>query len=247
MEIPKVKVIGYVRVSTVIQMKDGHSIQSQKEQIKKYCDDKGLILKGIYQEQVSGSVNPLKRPQFLKAMNDLSNNIVSGLVLTKFDRLSRNLKDIVNLVDDYFRGKNKYKIFFVDYDHIDLSSADGELQFNVFASFAQFERRLIGNRTKKIMEYKKDKKEKLGGFIPWGYKIELVTEKGKVIKKLIENLEEKKLIEELKKIKEDEKKSYRYIAEILIERKIKNRSGKVKWLPEQVLKMLYPEKFNLVK
>ena len=234
------KVIGYCRVSDKKQEADGHSLDAQSQIIRDYCTKKGYTLTKIITEQVSGSVNPLERKGFAQVVKDLTLNKASGVVVVKFDRLSRCLKDMVNIIDGYF--KNKYKIHFVDFDHIDLTSPEGAFQLNLFSSFAELERSMIGKRTKNVLDYKKQRMEKRGGKCPWGFKEIIVNEGGKEIKKLIENEEEQKLINELRDLKENKGHTYNSLANLLTLREIKNRNDKVHWSPILVLKMIYPNK-----
>ncbi len=67
------------------------------------------------------------------------------LVVWKLDRLGRSLKDLVSLVTG-FQDKG---IHFVSLqDHLDTTTAQGRLMFNLFASLAEFERDIIRERTK---------------------------------------------------------------------------------------------------
>ena len=67
-------------------------------------------------------------------------------------------------------------------------------------------------------------------------------ENNKKIKRLVENEEEIKLINELRDLKENQKHTYQSLSNLLTLRGIKNRSGKVKWSPILVLKMIYKDK-----
>ena len=233
------KYIGYCRVSDKKQETEGQSLEAQSQIIKDYCIKKGYKLTKIITEQVSGSVNPLERKGFKKVIEDLTRGNASGVIVVKFDRLSRCLKDMVNIIDGYF--KNKYKIHFVDFDHIDLTSPEGQFQLNLFSSFAELERSMIGKRTKNVLDFKKQKNEKRGGKCPWGYKEQIINENGKEIKKLIINEEEQQLIKELRDLKESGK-TYKDLADLLISRNFKNRNDKVNWTPILILKMIYPDK-----
>ena len=67
------------------------------------------------------------------------------LVVWKLDRLGRSLKDLVTLVT----GFQEKGIHFVSlHDHLDTTTAQGRLMFNLFASLAEFERDIIRERTK---------------------------------------------------------------------------------------------------
>ncbi|MEJ7664912.1 MAG: recombinase family protein [Hymenobacter sp.] len=66
------------------------------------------------------------------------------LVVWKLDRLGRSLKDLVTLVT----GFQEKGIHFVSlHDHLDTTTAQGRLMFNLFASLAEFERDIIRERT----------------------------------------------------------------------------------------------------
>lgn len=230
------KYIGYCRVSDIKQKEEGHSIDAQKNVITKYAKDKGYELIKIYTEQVSGTTACSERNEFKKVIEDLKNGVANGLIVTKFDRLSRNLKDIVCIIDEYFK-KNKYKLHFTDFDHIDLSSPEGMFQLNLFSSFAELECSMISKRTKNVLDFKKQKCEKVGGFIPWGFKVEEVKEGNKLIKKLVPNKSEIDLIDELKRLRK-KGKTLQELCNYLIEKGIKNRNGALKWQPIQISKII---------
>jgi Resolvase, N terminal domain len=63
----------------------------------------------------------------------------------KLDRLSRSLLDFASLMEDARR--EGWALVILDLG-IDTTTPSGEMIANVMATFAQFERRLIGQRTK---------------------------------------------------------------------------------------------------
>lgn len=77
-------------------------------------------------------------------MNDTlrSGDIV---VIERLDRLGRSLKDLIELLDGF---KSQQVKFISLNESIDTTTAVGELAFNMIGSIAQFERRLISERTK---------------------------------------------------------------------------------------------------
>ena len=94
----------------------------------------------IFQEKVSSAK---ERPQLQKLLETLRED--DTVIVWKLDRLSRSLKELFTLVNDFqargigFRSLN---------DAIDTTTAQGRLVFNLFASLAEFERDLIRERTK---------------------------------------------------------------------------------------------------
>ncbi|WP_317128354.1 MULTISPECIES: recombinase family protein [Hymenobacter] len=80
------------------------------------------------------------------ALRELLDQVQSGdtVVVWKLDRLGRSLKHLVELV----LGFQEKQIQFVSLqDHLDTTTAQGRLMFNLFASLAEFERDLIRERT----------------------------------------------------------------------------------------------------
>ena len=84
------------------------------------------------------------RPGLAKCLDSLQSDDV--LVVWRLDRLGRSMRHLITLVEDLrsrgvgFRSLNE--------GAIDTTSASGELIFNIFSALAQFERRLIQERTK---------------------------------------------------------------------------------------------------
>ena len=67
------------------------------------------------------------------------------VIVTSLDRLGRSLTDLVQIMNEF---KDKGVIFKSLRESIDVSSAVGKMQFQMFAIFAEFERELIRERTK---------------------------------------------------------------------------------------------------
>ena len=122
-------IIGYARVSTQDQ-----KLELQLTALEKYGCEK------IFQEKQSAV---RERPELDKMVAHLREG--DTVVVWKLDRLGRSLRHLVNLV----RSFKEMGVDFVSInDHIDTTSSQGRLMFNIFASFAEFERELISERTK---------------------------------------------------------------------------------------------------
>ena len=67
------------------------------------------------------------------------------VIVTKYDRLSRSLKDLLNIVEVIRERGAGFKSLAED---IDTTTPAGRLVFHVFASISQFERERISERTK---------------------------------------------------------------------------------------------------
>ena len=121
--------VGYARVSTAQQ-----SPQLQIDALQSAGCQK------IYQEIASGA--KAQRPQLEQMLAQLRSGDV--LVVWKLDRLGRSLTHLVQLVNQLLEQDVGLQSL---NDPIDTTSAQGRLMFNIFASLAEFERELIGERT----------------------------------------------------------------------------------------------------
>ncbi|HXW80403.1 MAG TPA: recombinase family protein [Acidimicrobiales bacterium] len=83
----------------------------------------------------------------------------SAIVVAKLDRLSRSLVDFAALMARAQVGR--WNVVALDLG-IDLSTAAGEFMANVMASAAQWERRIIGQRTKDALAVKQAEGVRLG-------------------------------------------------------------------------------------
>ena len=95
----------------------------------------------IYKDKASGARN--HRPGFDACVEALEPG--DTLVVWRLDRLGRSMPHLVGLVEELL-GKGIGFRSLQD-GAIDTTTASGELMFNIFSSLAQFERRLIQERT----------------------------------------------------------------------------------------------------
>jgi DNA invertase Pin-like site-specific DNA recombinase len=125
--------LGYARVST-----DDQDLSLQIDALEKHGIAKSLI----FMDKLSGA--RCDRPGLAKCLDALQCGDV--LVVWRLDRLGRSMRHLITLVEDLrgrgvgFRSLNE--------GAIDTTNASGELIFNIFSALAQFERRLIQERTK---------------------------------------------------------------------------------------------------
>ena len=125
--------IGYARVS-----KGEQSLDSQVDALLQY----GCLKKNIYVDKISGSKS--ERPGLGKCLEAIQP--YDTLVIWRLDRLGRSLKHLIETVETLQEKHIGFKS--ICDGHIDTTTASGELIFNIFSSLAQFERKLIQERTK---------------------------------------------------------------------------------------------------
>jgi len=122
-------IIGYARVSTQAQ-----DAALQTDALK------AAGCSRIYEEKASGASK--NRPELVHCLASLREG--DTLAVWRLDRLGRSLKDLVQIVSDLEAQNINFKSVT---EAIDTSTAGGKLIFHVFCSLAEFERRLIQERT----------------------------------------------------------------------------------------------------
>ena len=126
------KLIGYARVSTYDQ-----NLDLQIDALK----NAGCERQNIFIDKISGSKSD--RPGLNNCLGKLESGDV--LVVWRLDRLGRSMTHLVSLVEMLKEKSIGFKSLCDG--SIDTTTASGELVFNIFSSMAQFERRLIQERT----------------------------------------------------------------------------------------------------
>ncbi len=152
------QVLGYVRVSTSEQADSGAGLQAQRQAIESECERRGWQLVETI-EDAGYSAKSLKRPGIQSALARLKAGEAEALVTAKLDRLSRSMLDFAGIMAD--AQKQGWAVVCLDLG-VDTTTPAGEVTANVLASFAQFERRLIGQRTKDALAVKRSEGVRLG-------------------------------------------------------------------------------------
>jgi DNA invertase Pin-like site-specific DNA recombinase len=152
------RVLGYTRVSTEEQGKSGAGLAAQRSSIRQACEARGYELLRIT-EDGGFSAKSLDRPGITSVLAELDDGRADALMVAKLDRLSRSLLDFATLME---RARRKgWALVALDLG-VDTSTPAGEMMANVLATFAQFERRLIGQRTKDALAMKRASGVQLG-------------------------------------------------------------------------------------
>ena len=143
--------IGYLRVSTEEQASSGLGLEAQRDAIQRYADAHGWDV--LWYEDAGLSAKSLDRPQLQSALDRLDaspkRRDVDGMVVAKLDRLSRSVADFAGVLE--LARARKWALVAIDLG-VDTSTPTGELVANVMMSVAQWERRVIGERTSAAMQ-----------------------------------------------------------------------------------------------
>ena len=147
------RVLGYIRCST-----DEQTLDAQRQQLLEECDRRRWELVEIIEDQ-GFSARDLVRPGIERALGELKDGLYDALMVTKLDRLSRSLLDFTTIMQR--AQAESWALVALDLN-VDTTTPAGEAMANVLATFAQFERKLIGQRTKDALQEKKRQGVKLG-------------------------------------------------------------------------------------
>lgn len=162
------KNIAYVRVSTDTQAETGYGIDVQRQRIAAYATAMGFeVGEYIVDDGYSGAT--LDRPGLRKIVEMIENDEVERVVVYKLDRLSRSLRNLLDMYEDVFK-RNGVALVSVS-EQFDTTSPQGEMFFHILGSFAQYERSVIKDRLSGGRKAKAAKGERAVGAVPYGYRI----------------------------------------------------------------------------
>lgn len=145
-------VIGYLRVSTQEQARSGLGLDAQRDAIQQEADRRGWSVVWVSDEGATAAT--MRRPGITQALAMLRNGQAEALVVAKLDRLSRSLLDFAATMET--ARSQGWALVALDLG-IDTTTPAGELVANVMAAVAQWERRVIGERTKDALAAAKAK------------------------------------------------------------------------------------------
>jgi DNA invertase Pin-like site-specific DNA recombinase len=150
------KAIGYVRVSTEEQAREGVSLAAQEERLRAYCAMAGLELVGILREEgVSGAKPLADRPCGLELLKAVKSKAVQHVVALKLDRLFRDAEDCLHQTKAWDKAGAALHLLDMGGQAINTASPMGRMFLTMAAGFAELERNLISERTKVAMQHLK--------------------------------------------------------------------------------------------
>jgi len=203
--------------------KCAHYIRAQED---------AVLVKTYEDAGFSGSLKPTKRPGMKQLLDEMKSNknIFDAILVWKLDRLSRSLRDTLNL--EFAFSKYNKSLESVT-ERLDTSTASGRVFFNTIASFAEFESAQTRERTYNAMSSKVGQKH-LGGVAPIGYRLR--NGRYVVISK------EASVVEEIFKVF-TRRQSFNATAKEMNQRNILTRSGKL-WSHTRIKEVLINPVYN---
>ena len=163
----------YIRVSTEEQAAEGYSLDAQRTLLEDYCFEMDYTVAKVYADDGYSGRNT-RRPAYRQMMAEMSE--WDGIVVLKMDRIHRNSRNFMNMMDDLTKHG---KTFSSCTESLDTSNAMGRFVVDITQRIAQLESEQIGERTYMGMKEKAETlpisespKRTMGFTPPYGYALE---------------------------------------------------------------------------
>lgn len=160
----------YDRVSTELQAEKGLSLEAQKSDLTRYAEEHGYTIVGYYEDEgITARKKMQNRRDLIRLLNDVQNDRIDIILVTKLDRWFRNVKDYHNTQEILDKHHCSWKTIYEDYDS---STADGQLKINIMLAVAQNECDRTSERIKAVFRYKESQGKVISGrMAPYGYEV----------------------------------------------------------------------------
>jgi site-specific DNA recombinase len=156
-----------------------NSMDAQREAAEAYVlsqRQQGWALVAERYDDGGFSGGNLDRPGLQRLLTDIAAGRIDCVVVYKVDRLSRSLLDFARLIDQF---EQRGVSFVAVTQQFNTTTSLGRLTLNVLLSFAQFEREIIGERTRDKMAAARKKGKWIGGLPVLGY--DVAAEGGRLV------------------------------------------------------------------
>lgn len=207
----------YCRVSTDEQAREGLSLDEQQHRMKAYCAAMDWKQHIQYFIDDGYSAKDIERPHLSELLKEIKKNNISKVIVTKLDRLSRNLYNLLELINIF----KEHNVSFISIsESFDTNTPSGRLTLQVLGAVSEFERERIRERVIDNMFHAANKGQWLTS-APYGYDLKE--------KQLHINPVTSKIVKRIYNMYLEENKGFLAIAKILNEEGIPSSTGKEWW------------------
>lgn len=193
------RIAGYVRVSSQRQATEGDSLVAQQNEIEQEIEfrkrrESWPVESLEFYVDAGKSAKDQNRPQLQRLKRDIAADKVDVVICFKLDRITRSLKDFVDLWALF--AEHDVDVISLR-EKFDTSMPTGEAMVQLIMVFAQLERKMTAERTFSIMRDRADRGLWNGGHI-LGYrslkddpgKLEINDEGAKIVRRIFDKFEE---------------------------------------------------------
>lgn len=151
------RAIGYIRVSTADQAVNGISLDAQRATLEAEAARRGWGIDIVADEGLSGADSD--RPGLNTALTRLDAGEAQALMVTRLDRMTRSVAGLSRILAR--AGDHGWDVVMLS-PGIDTTDPAGRFTTSILACAAQYERDLIGQRTREVLAHKKAQGQALG-------------------------------------------------------------------------------------
>ncbi len=235
---PGQRIAIYARVSTEEQ-REGQTIDSQLSELERFSREKGWLIAAIYKDDGwSGGV--MERPELDRLRDDAQKSVFDAVLINDVDRLARDVSHLGVIKRDLER--KGIQVIFRKLPG--ESSPTYNLMVNILGSFAEFERELIADRTRRGRRHKVEtRKLYLGSNTAYGYRY-IPKNHASGAEGILEiNPQESDVVRKMFGWVDDEGLSAHGVVARLNELRISPKNGAHTWAKSSVLRILKSEMY----
>ena len=152
----------YLRVSTEEQATTGYSIEGQEDKLRAYAAIMNWDIVDIYIDTQSGK-DIEGRKEIKRMLKDVQSGRIKNIVVWKLDRLTRSIRDLLDIVDLLTENDCEFNSLI---EKIDTTTATGRMFLKILGIFAEFERENLSERVRLGFERKTNE-----GYVVSSYKL----------------------------------------------------------------------------
>lgn len=162
----------YTRVSTREQAEAGYSIEEQEKLIKAHCVENNIRAHKVYSDKGISGKSIKGRPGLISLLADAEAGKFNMVIVWKINRLSRKLKDTLEIVEklSYYNVEMKSIT-----EKMELNTPEGRLHLHIMSSLGEFERGQIAENVKMGMKARAKEGRWNGGSV-LGYDLVKMTD-----------------------------------------------------------------------
>ena len=226
MAVEERRIAGYVRVSHSEQVENGYSLEAQRNRLTAYAAGTERELNEFYCDE-GYSAGTLRRPSLQRLIVDVKAGRIDTIMVSKLDRLSRSLIDLLELV----RLCEKYEVALVSAsESIDTSTPAGRMMLQLLGVFAEFERGRISERISDVLADKRHRGTVYSRNVPFGFR--------RIGSKIVADEEQQAELAVMKRMHQDGA-SLRQIAAYLNDKGIRTNNGGKQFYAQTVKQVLF--------
>ena len=169
------KVACYIRVSTLEQANNGHSLQMQYDELTSWAKANNCVIHDYYIDDGYTATN-LKRPALQKMLAD--SDLFDMIIFVKLDRFSRGVANYYKIMERLEQTHTHWKAIFEEFD---TTTTQGRTVINLYLTIAQQEAEMASERTKAVFKNRLERGECIMSNPPRGYKRVVIDGVGKMV------------------------------------------------------------------